>query len=441
VKWNGPVFEWTRIPELVRMAFREMWAGRPGPVHLEIPGPVLYAEGTPDTTPIFPSGTGRAPVPQASEAQLSAAANLLAGAKSPVIFAGTGIDRADANEALIACAELLGCPVIPSMAGRSVMPHEHPLYFHSQSPAADALRRNADVMLIVGSRVGNLDVPFDKYWGDPSKCQVIQIDIDPRHIGVSRPVSLGIVGDARTALEGLTSKLRGKTIASQGRSDIAMERPALQAWTKGVGDVIGAWQGPGIHPAHAIGTVGAVFGGDAVYCTDGGMTSLWAAMALPSTRPHSYHGILEFGMLGTGIPSAIGAKLGAPSRDVVCVTGDGAAGFNAMELQTAAREGLDITIVIMAEGEWTMEVPNEMTRWGTTFNTATGDVRWDKVAEGLGCHGEYVDALDALPAALARCKAHAGPSVVCVRTSKEANLAVPQTGIARFFEVYFGPSA
>jgi acetolactate synthase-1/2/3 large subunit len=171
------------------------------------------------------------------------------------------------------------------------------------------------------------------------------------------------------------------------------------------------------------------------------MTSLWAAMALPSTRPNSYHGILELGMLGTGIPSAIGAKLGVPEREVVCVTGDGAAGFNAMELQTAAREGLGITFVVMAESEWTMEIINEVAQWGRTFGTAMGDVRWDKVAEGLGCHGEFVDSLDELPAALTRARAADGPAVVCVKTSKEANLAVPEEGIARFFEVYNGPSA
>ena len=441
VKWNGPVFEWTRIPELVRMAFREMWSGRPGPVHLDIPGPVLYAMGDAATAPIHPSDSGRASQPQPSDSQLAAAADLLAGAKTPVIFAGTGVDRAHANAALLELADLLGCPVIPSMAGRAVVPHDHPLYFHSQSPAADELRRNADVMLCVGTRVGNLDVPFDKYWGDPTKCRVIHVDIDPRHIGVSRPVALGIVADARATLEGLVAKLRGRKFASQGRTDVAAQRTVFQAWSKAVGDMVGAWKGPGIHPAHAIGTVGAVFGRDAVYCTDGGMTSLWAGLALPSTKPNSFHGILEFGMLGTGIPSAIGSKLGDPSREVVCVTGDGAAGFNAMELQVAAREGLKITCVVMAEAEWTMEIPNEMAIFGKTFGTSMGEVRWDKVAEGLGCHGEYVDSIDALPAALMRAKAHAGPALVCVRTSKEANLAVPQTGMARFFEVYFGPSA
>jgi acetolactate synthase-1/2/3 large subunit len=440
VKWNGPVFEWTRIPELVRMAFREMWAGRPGPVHLEIPGPTLYATGDDKTAPIFPSESGRASQPQPSETQLSMAADLLAGASRPVIFAGTGVDRARANTALIELAELLGCPMIPSMAGRAVVPHDHPLYFHSQSPAADELRRNADVMLVVGSRVGNLDVPFDKYWGDAMGCRVIHVDIDPRHVGVSRPVALGLVADARATLEGLVTRLRGRVFASAGRTDVATQRVAFATWANDTLAAIASWQGPGIHPAQAMSAVGSVFGRDAVYHVDGGMTSLWAALALPQTQPNSYHGILEFGMLGTGIPAAAGSKLGAPQREVVCVTGDGAAGFNVMELETAAREKLKLTVVVMAESEWTMEIPNEMARWGKTFGTTTGEVRWDKVAEGLGCRGEYVDTIEALPAALARCKAHVGPALISVRTNKQANLSVPAAGMARFFEVYFGPS-
>ena len=86
---------------------------------------------------------------------------------------------------------------------------------------------------------------------------------------------------------------------------------------------------------------------------------MWALWFLPSTKPRSYLNILELGMLGTGIPSAIGAKLGSPSREVVCVSGDGAAGFNFMEMQSAAREGLKIRVIVFAEGSWTMEEPNE----------------------------------------------------------------------------------
>jgi acetolactate synthase-1/2/3 large subunit len=441
VKWNAPVFDWTRIPELVRMAFREAFAGRPGPVHLEVPGPTLYAEGEPATARVFTHESGRAGPPQASEAQLEAAAQLLASASKPVIFAGTGVDRAWANAALIALAEQLGCPVIPSLAGRSVMPHEHPLCFLSQSPSADELRRRADVMLVVGSRVGNLDVPFDKYWGDPTGCRVVQVDVDPRHIGVSRPVALGIVADARTSLEGLAVKLRDRQIASLGRTDVVEQRVAYGAWVQAIRERIAAWSGPGIHPAHACAIVGEVFGRNAIYTADGGNTSLWASLALPSTRPASYHSILEFGMLGTGIPSAIGAKLGAPDREVVCVTGDGAAGFNVMELQSAARDGIKVTVIVMAEGEWTMEIPNEMQRYGQTFGTTMGEVRWDLVAQGLGCHGECVQSLADLPAALERARHDDRPALVCVRTSKEANLSVPDDVVARFFEVYFGPAA
>jgi acetolactate synthase-1/2/3 large subunit len=146
-------------------------------------------------------------------------------------------------------------------------------------------------------------------------------------------------------------------------------------------------------------------------------------------------------MLGVGIPAAIGSKLGAPSREVVCITGDGAAGFNIMELQTAVREGLKITFVVMAEGEWSMEVPNEMARWGKTFGTHMGDIRWDTVAQGLGAKGEYIDSIADLEPALVRAKAHPGPVLLCIRSSTAANLAMHRSIGGRFFEVYFGPTA
>ena len=440
VKWGAPVFEWLRIPELVRMAFREMWAGRPGPVQLEVPLTPLYAAGNPALAPIYAREAGRSAQPQISNAQLEAAAGLLGNAKTPVIFAGCGVDRGDANAALLELAELLNCPVIPSLAGRSVVPHEHPLCFISQSPAADDLRRQADVLLVVGSRLGNLDVPFDKYWGDAGRAKLIQIDIDPRHIGVSRPVALGIVADARTALEGLTAKMRGRTIASRDRADLPGHRQSDTTWVQSLAEPVSDWAGPGIHPGLVMKMIGSSFGRDAVYCVDGGMTSLWANLALPSTLPSSFHGILELGMLGVGIPAAVGSKLGAPAREVVCITGDGAAGFNIMELQTAVRERLKVTVVVMSDGEWTMEVPNEMARWGKTFGTRMGEIRWDTVAQGLGAFGEYIESIAELKGALARAKAHDGPALLCVRTSAAANLALPKSIGGRFFEVYFGPT-
>src|SRR5438094_8554 len=278
VKWGGPIFSWDRIPEVVRLAFREMWTGRPGPVHIELPAPVLYATGDESSVRVPAPAAYRAPLPEASEARIAEVADLLASAARPLVIAGSGVDRAAANEALLAVVERLGCPVIASMAGRAVVPLDHPNAVYGLGAGGDLAKREADVVLVAGSRLGNLDLPYDKYWGDPAR--VIQ-------------------------------------------------------------------------------AIGTAFGPGAIYVTDGGFTSLWAYWFLPPTRPRSYLSILELGMLGTGVPAALGAKLGSPAREVVCVTGDGAAGFHFMEMQSAAREGAKITVIVFAEGSWSMEVPNE----------------------------------------------------------------------------------
>ncbi|HXJ32814.1 MAG TPA: thiamine pyrophosphate-binding protein [Candidatus Eisenbacteria bacterium] len=441
VKWGGPIFEWGRIPEVTALAFREMWCGRPGPVHLEVPAPVMYALGDPAGVRIVPPARSRAALPQASDAELRAAARLLSAARRPVIVAGSGVDRAGANGALREIVDLLRCPVITTMAGRSSFPIDHPSRLHGYGPGADLARQEADVVLVLGSRLGNLDLPYDKYWGDPARQKVVQIDADPRNIGVTRPLAMAIVADLATAAPGLTDALRALGATAGDARDLARYREVEARWRDAAFAAVAAWSGPGIHPAHAMQIIGEVFGRDAVYVTDGGNTSLWAHNCLPPTGPRSYHSILELGMLGTGIPSAIGAKLGAPDRKVVCVTGDGAAGFHFMEMQSAARENLALTTIVFAEGSWTMEEPNERMLYGKTFGTAMGTVRWDKVAEGLGCRAAYVDELDYLRPALDEARSHAGPSVVCIKSDRDANLSLPQDMIARFFEVYQGPAA
>jgi acetolactate synthase-1/2/3 large subunit len=436
VKWGGPIFAWDRIPEVVRLAFREMWTGRPGPVHLELPAPVLYATGDESTVRVAAPVTYRAASPEASEARIADVAALLAGAARPLVVAGSGVDRAGANEALVALVERLGCPVITSMAGRAVVPVDHPNAVYGLGAGGDLAKREADVVLVAGSRLGNLDLPYDKYWGDPASQRIIQIDVDPRHIGVTRPVALGIVADVRQALQALVARLDARP---RNGDFLARCRRAADAWWTEQMRVVEAWSGPGLHPARVMQTIGKTFGREAIYVTDGGFTSLWAYWMLPPTRPRSYLSILELGMLGTGIPSALGAKLGSPDREVVCVTGDGAAGFHFMEMQSAARERAKMTVVVFAEGSWSMEVPNEQMLYGRNFGTEMGTVRWDVVARGLGCEGFYAETLPEVETALGRARDATGPAVVCVRTDRTANLGVPPEAGIRFAEVYQGP--
>lgn len=439
VKWGGPILDWGRIPEVTALAFREMWCGRPGPVQLEIPAPVTYATGDEAHLRIYPPTRYRPAPPQASAAQLRYAAEMLGAAQRPLLIAGSGVDRAGANAALVDIVDALDCPIITTMAGRAAFPLDHPNRLHGYGPGADLARREADVVCALGTRLGNLDLPYDKYWGDPAAQKLIHVDVDPRNMGVTRPLTLGVVADLQAAASGLATALRRSGSERRSGADLARYRAAEREWQEQQLAAIAGWSGAGIHPAQAMLTIGEAFGGDAVYVTDGGNTSLWAHACLPPTAPRSYHSILELGMLGTGIPSAIGAKLAAPDRQVVCVSGDGAAGFNFMEMQSAARENIAITAIVFAEGAWTMEEPNEQMLYGRTFGTEMGEVRWDRVAEGLGCRAAYVDRLADLGPALARLREGGGPSVVCLKTDREANGSIPADMLLRFVEVYQGP--
>lgn len=439
VKWGGPLLDWGRIPEVMRIAFREMWSGRPGPVHIEVPMPVIYETRDTDTAPVWPMASSRPPQPQASNAQIERATELLLAAERPMVMAGTGVDRAGANQALLEIVDMLGCPVVTSMAGRGVFPRDHPNFIYGFGAGGDLVRKEADVVLAVGTRIGNLDLPYDKYWGPGSDHRLIQIDIEPRNMAVTRPLELGIVADARETLEALGDMLRSKPRRSRYNEDRDRYQEHARIWWDSQFGEVEHWDGTGMHPAHAMKGIGEVFGRDPVYVTDGGMTSLWASWFLPPTAARSYHGIFELGMLGTGIPSAIGTKLADPDREVVCVSGDGAAGFNFMEMQSAAREGLQLTTVVFAEGAWTMEEPSELAAYGRTFGTEMGEVRWDRVAEGLGCEGLFVSSLDELTPALEQARTSEGPTVVCLGTNRDANRAVPGELFQRFFEVYQGP--
>jgi acetolactate synthase-1/2/3 large subunit len=441
VKWGGPIFQWDRTAEVMRLAFREMWNGRPGPVQVDIPAPILYEEGEQSAAPVRPPSAYRASQPQASTAQIDQAVELLAAAERPVVIPGAGADHCDAHDEVARIAEMLGCPVVPTMAGRATIRMDHPNYVFGFGEAGITARREADVILVAGSRLGNLDLPYDKYWGDGDGCSLIQIDTDYANVGVSRPITLGIISDAKVALAGIAEGLKTRGVEPKGREDLDRYQQLDREWHEAQFGVVEGWDGPGIHPGQAIEKVGEVFGDQAIYTVDGGNTAIWAYSLLPSTPPRSYHSILELGMLGTGIPSAIGAKFGEPDRDVVCVTGDGAAGFNIMEMQTAVHQGTKVTTVVLAEGNWTMEEPNQLALYGRTFGTEIGPVRWDRIADGLGCHGEYVESLEEIAPAMERARESDLPAVVAIHTDADANRAIPAEMVGRFFEVYQGPIA
>lgn len=440
VKHSAPILHWERIPEITRQAFREMWHGRPGPVHLDVPAPVSYHEDDEGKAPIVPPAAYRAGPPQPSAAQIHEAADLLAGAKRPIVIAGAGVDRGDANADVLRIVEMLNCPVVVSISGRSSVAADHPNRFFTYGAGADTARKEADVFLVAGSRMGLLDVPWDKYWGDPAGQKLIQIDSDSRNMGLTRPLSLGIVSDVKPALALLADALQARKAAPRDGKDLARYRQLDNAyWAEQMAGVA-TYSGPSMHPVQVIACAHSIFGPKASYFADGGNTSLWACGTLPTTAPRGFHSIFEFGMLGFGIPAGIGGRLGNPNRESVVLTGDGAAGYHVMEMQTAAREKIKVTTVVFADGQWSMERINASERWGRTFGTAIGPIRWDKVADGLGCRGIYAETVEELAQALTEAKQGDGPTLIQARTDADANtFTLPPDLKTRFLEVYLGP--
>ena len=439
VKWGGPILSWERIPEVVRLAFREMWTGRPGPVQIELPAPVLYAKGEERGVSILPPEAYRPSRPQASEAQLRQAADLLANAARPLVVSGSGVDRAAANSALLEIVKLLGCPVMSTMAGRASVPLDHPNYVFGFGPGGDEMKKEADVILVAGSRLGNLDIPYDKYWGDPTHQKLIQIDIDPRNMGVTRPLTLGIVADVKNALEGLAQKLRAMKASPRDGKDLARYREGARGWwdeqLSAVTELERAWHPSGsrngsdrlgLRPRSDLryGRRKHFTMGERLFATD-------AATFVPQ-HPRAWHARHGDSLGNRRQARCAEARRGMRDRRRcrrLQFHGDAIGG--ARRHQDHDRR-LCRRLVDHGGAERADAVRQDV-------GTDQGTIRWDRVAEGLGCHGEYADKIEEVEPALQRAKAAKEPAALCLRTSRDANLMIPKELMLRFAEVYQGP--
>jgi acetolactate synthase I/II/III large subunit len=428
-KWRAGVRDWRRLPELVRRAFREATAGRPGPVYLEIPEDVLRGTGDPASVDVRPPAQYRAGRPGAGDPQaIAQAADLLAGAERLLLHAGAGVSWGAAWDEFLALADYLSAAMTVSLSARGVVPEDHPRYFHALNrDALEAARSEADVVLVVGSRAGELDGwGQPPAWGPPATQKVIHIDVDATAIGLNLPVDLGLVAEARPALEALLAAVKERTGPKAPRAGFERYQEMTRRWQGEVAVSLNADEGH-LNPGRAIQAVRGFFPRDAITVMDGGNTSLWTASFCPILAPRSYLYTAKFGHLGTGLPYALGAKLAAPDRPVYLISGDGAIGFNIQELETARRYNLPVTVVVMCDSGWGMERSSQLFAQigGLIECDFYPEARYDKVAEAFGCHGERVDDLDQLRPALQRAADSGKPALVQVMVDPMDNLAPP----------------
>lgn len=417
-KWARIVPSAARIPEYVAAALRHAWEGQPGPVFLEIPGD-LFAEVVDDTE--LPQIDRVRPIPAAGDpAAVEEAARLLAAARRPVVFAGSGAWWSDAGRALQSLAERAGLPVFTRRMGRAVLPADHPLHFgmawFSMNGVALAAASQCDLLLLVGGHL-HYDLEHGRSPYLNAQAKIVQIDASPAEIGQNRAADVAIVGDARLVLEQLDAALAGQPGPSASRHSWLDQLRAARAEVEAELAPLRQDDGTPIHPLRLWTEVAAVLGDRTTIVTGQGDSDFWAELLLPLRTPGRYARSGRAGCLGTEIAYGIAARLAHPEDDVLVTVGDGGFGFSAMELETAARCRAPIVVIVSNDGGWSMITAQQTATLGPDGAPFTdlGQVDHAKLAESLGCYGERVETVDQIAPALRRAFGAGRPAVLDVR--------------------------
>jgi sulfoacetaldehyde acetyltransferase len=403
-KYQGHVNNPKRMAEIAARCFDRAMLEM-GPAQLNIPRDFFY--GAIDAVISPPLRIARGP---GDSAALDAAADTLAAAKFPVILSGGGVIMASATAEAVALADLLGAPVCSSYLHNDSFPTSHilavgPLGYQG-SKAAMKLIAQADVVLALGTRLG----PFGTlaqhgldYW--PKEAKIIQIDTDPRMLGLVKPISVGIHGDARAAAAALIERLKGRTLAaSSNRAEraarIAAEKKAwdseLDGWTHEHDpySLEVARNSPYMHPRQVLRELEKAMPAGSMVSTDIGNICSVANSYLRFETPRSMFAAMSFGNCGYAFPVICGAKLAAPERPAFAYVGDGAWGISFNELLTCVRQKIGVTVVLFNNAQWGAEKKNHVDFYSRRYQGVNlENPSWAAVARAFGCEGVTVDRL------------------------------------------------
>jgi len=403
-RYQGHVNNPRRMAEIAARCFdRAMLEA--GPAQLNIPRDFFYGdiEASIAKPMLLRHGPGDA-------AALDAAAELLCGASFPVIVAGGGVITAGATAEAIELADLLGAAVCNSYLHNDSFPASHPLAAgplgYQGSKAAMKLIAQADVVLALGTRLG----PFGTlpqhgldYW--PKQAKIIQIDSDPRMLGLVKPISVGIQADARAAASALMARLKerrltGAASRSARLARIAAEKTTWEAelrdWTheRDAYSLEVAANSGRMHPREVLRALEQAMPADAMVSTDIGNICSVANSYLRFERPRSMFAAMSFGNCGYAFPVICGAKLASPERPAFAYVGDGAWGISFNELLTCARESIGVTVVVFNNEQWGAEKKNHVDFYSRRYQGVNlQNPSWAAVARAFGCEGVTVERL------------------------------------------------
>lgn len=329
------------LPDTIADAFETAQTGRPGPVLIDVPKdvqsqPVTVAFASEATPRIAPAASRAAnPSPQ-----FALAAQLLAAAERPVLYAGGGIVKARAHHVLRKFAERVQVPVTTSLMALGSLPPRHPLDLgmlgmHG-ARFTNRVIDECDLLLAIGARFD--DRATGKAAAFAPHAKIIHIDIDAREFGKIKQPALAIQSDARTALEMLDQHC-SRSDRTAWLARIRQLKTELPLCTPRSDELC--------TPYGIVRAIGALAPAECIVTTDVGQHQMWVAQTFPFTNPQRWLTSGGLGTMGFGLPAAIGAALAEPKAPVICFTGDGSLLMNIQELATLAELKLDIKIILL----------------------------------------------------------------------------------------------
>jgi acetolactate synthase-1/2/3 large subunit len=388
---------------------------------------VLFDEGDEEEVRILPPARYRPTSPAAADPELvRQAAEMLAHAQIPLIYAGGGVLRAGATQEVLHLAEFLGCPVTTSVTARGAIPEDHPQYLISMGFGGLSARSQADVVLVLGCRLGAFDLwAKPPVWGQPGQQKIIQVDTAPETLAENRETDLALLGDARAVVRDIRIALEAMAEPRSENPALAQYRAAQAAWLQNFENLAKSDSAP-IHPLRVVKEVSTFFPRDAICVTDGGNTTIWTHYLARIYEPGSCLWSGDSGMGGGGLPKAIAAKLVCPQRPVFAICGDGFFMMNVQELETAVRLGTNIVMVVNNDRAFGMIKAGQDGAFGQRYiGVDFADVRYDRMAEAAGWYGERVEDPKQIVPALQRAVDSGKPALLDVIIDGRANLTPP----------------
>ncbi|HEY5891512.1 MAG TPA: thiamine pyrophosphate-binding protein [Acidimicrobiia bacterium] len=413
-RWAATAWQVDRLAEYVATAARNAFAGRGGPVFLDIPMDVQF-DMVEETAARFPKDYRANTSNGADQYTLDLIVAELAGSEKVLIFAGAGSRPGEANR-LRDLAEILKAPTFVNSRARGSLPYGHEfLGNHARSKAMSG----AQVVLALG-----VDWDFRTSYGETisREATVIHVDADAGKVGWNVPAHIGLVADPMTVVSQLVDRADDLS-----RSDVPVwtkeimdleEERSEAAMTESMDD-----SSP-IMPQRFAREVAEFFGTDSIVAVDGGDIVSTTARWLRVSNPGHVLDPGPFGTLGTGAPYAIAAAVAHPDKLVGVVFGDGGFGFNGMEYDTMVRHGFPIVGIIGNDGVWSnIKTFHRMAYPDRLVATDLGVRPYHKMVEGLGGYGEFVDDPGEIRPALERARESCLPSLINVHIAETMRMS------------------